>query len=166
MPADYTTELARNVPCPCVFSNYGTKGGAVQGCALCQGSGSILRTEFTRFYERFVQEAQGSGEWEISQPPTLPIHETPLKLTEILLPGVTNRVAMQTVEHVTYWVCPNIEQNDGSLYLAVKPYLPKEIYLQRGFLWELNSLIHQQLRPHPRSNGWLSRTVAEVGHAR
>jgi hypothetical protein len=171
MPADYSTTLDRDCTCPCVQLNYGTKRGAIQGCALCHGSTLIDRALLTRFYERFLQEQTTSGEWDLSLPPTMPIRETPMRLPEILAPGgllTANRAAIQTVEHVTYWVCPDA-RTLGQFYLAAKPYQPKEVHLRRGIIADLEQYMSAeagQLAPHPRSTGWYLRDVAEVGHGR
>lgn len=169
MTADYTTELAKDIPCPCVALNYGTRRGVSQGCPICLGTTCIDRLMAERYYDHFVQELHGSGEWEISQPPTLPIREQPMRLAEILAPNGTlmaQRAAMQTVGAITYWVGP--EERLSGFYLLASPYRPGIIALRRhSLIPEIAAYAaSEHLTPHPHGNAWLARDAKEVGRVR
>lgn len=168
--SEYSVKMGQTAPCPCTYLNYGTKRNATYGCPICHGKTTLPIAEYERFYLRYVAELQGSGEFDfsMSQPPTLPLREQPMRLRDILAPNgslVNGRAAMQTAGHVTYWAIP--AEHAGQFTLLVKPYAPKEIGIRYDQLIpELDDYAAKHLNPHPHHNGWLARDLTEVGHGR
>lgn len=158
---DYSIKLAGQALCPCVFLGYGTKNGAAAGCPLCNGEGHMARQEYAAMYERYCRERQGSGEFELAMPPTMPVTSMPMGLHEALLAGGG---AMQTVDHVTWWVVP---EPLGLFQLSVKPYEPRPIAItQPTDLGRIYAATLCDITPHPHRRGWHAKPLGEVLHGR